>query len=48
MNIIKKEKKRKTLHKSRAGGLAQGEDTEFEPQYHKQTHTKEKIKKKYK
>jgi hypothetical protein len=25
----------KTLHKNRAGGMAQGEGTEFKPQYHK-------------
>jgi hypothetical protein len=25
----------KTLHKNRAGGVAQGEDPEFKPQYHK-------------
>jgi hypothetical protein len=24
----------KTLHKNRAGGVAQGEDPEFKPQYH--------------
>jgi hypothetical protein len=26
---------KKTLHKNRAGGVAQGEDPEFKPQYHK-------------
>jgi hypothetical protein len=33
---------RKTLHKSRAGGVAQAEDPEFKPQYHKQTN-KERV-----
>jgi hypothetical protein len=26
---------KKTLHKNRAGGVAQGESPEFKPQYHK-------------
>jgi hypothetical protein len=31
----------KTLHKNRAGGVAQGEGPEFKPQYHKKV--KQKI-----
>jgi hypothetical protein len=27
--------RKKTLHKKRAGGVAQGVDPEFKPQYHK-------------
>jgi hypothetical protein len=32
-NKIKKKRKKKTLHKNRAGGVAQGEGPEFKPQY---------------
>jgi hypothetical protein len=31
--IIQKTLSQKTLHKNRAGGVAQGEDPEFKPQY---------------
>jgi hypothetical protein len=31
---------RKTVHKNRAGGVAQGEGTEFKSQYHKHNKTK--------
>jgi hypothetical protein len=33
--IVHKTLSRKTLHKNRAGGVAQGEGPEFKPQYHK-------------
>jgi hypothetical protein len=32
------QKKKKTLHKKRAGGVAQGVGTEFKPQYYTHTH----------
>jgi hypothetical protein len=32
--IVHKTLFRKTLHKNRAGGVAQGEGPEFKPQYH--------------
>jgi hypothetical protein len=34
---------KKTLHKNRAAGVAQGEGPEFKPQYHKKERKKEKI-----
>jgi hypothetical protein len=33
--IVHETLSRKTLHKNRAGGVAQGEGSEFKPQYHK-------------
>jgi hypothetical protein len=33
--IVRETLSRKTLHKNRAGGVAQGECPEFKPQYHK-------------
>jgi hypothetical protein len=33
--IVHETLSRKTLHKNRAGGVAQGEGPEFKPQYHK-------------
>jgi hypothetical protein len=33
--IVHKTLSRKTLHKNRAGGVAEGEGPEFKPQYHK-------------
>jgi hypothetical protein len=32
--LVHKNLNRKTLHKNRAGGVAQGEGPEFKPQYH--------------
>jgi hypothetical protein len=40
--IVRETLSRKTLHKNRAGGVAQGEGPEFKPQYH--THTKKSNK----
>jgi hypothetical protein len=33
----------KTLHKNRAGGVAQGEGPEFKPQYHKKKKKKNQL-----
>jgi hypothetical protein len=33
--IVHETYSQKTLHKNRVGGVAQGEDPEFKPQYHK-------------
>jgi hypothetical protein len=33
--IVHETLSRKTLHKNKAGGVAQGEGPEFKPQYHK-------------
>jgi hypothetical protein len=33
--IVRETLSQKTLHKNRAGGVAQGEDPEFKPQYRK-------------
>jgi hypothetical protein len=33
--LLSEAKKKKTLHKNRAGGVAQGECHEFKPQYRK-------------
>jgi hypothetical protein len=38
--LVRETLSRKTLHKNRAGGVAQGEGTEFKPQYCKQTTNK--------
>jgi hypothetical protein len=35
--IVPKTLSRKTLHKNGAGGVAQGDEPEFKPQYQKQT-----------
>jgi hypothetical protein len=37
--IVCKTLSQKTLHKNRAGGVAQDEGPEFKPQYHTHTHT---------
>jgi hypothetical protein len=33
--VVLETSSQKTLHKNRAGGVAQGEGPEFKPQYHK-------------
>jgi hypothetical protein len=38
--IVHKTLSQKTLHKNRAGGVAQGENPEFKPQYQQQNKTK--------
>jgi hypothetical protein len=40
--IVQETLSRKTLHKNRTGGVAQGEDPEFKPQYRKKNQTKTK------
>jgi hypothetical protein len=40
--IVQETLSRKTFHKNRAGGVAQGEGTKFKPQYHKKK-SKNKI-----
>jgi hypothetical protein len=37
--IVCETQSRKTLHKNRADGMAQGEDTEFKPQHRKKKRT---------
>jgi hypothetical protein len=38
--IVHKTPSRKTLHKNRPGGVAQGVGPEFKPQYHQKTERK--------
>jgi hypothetical protein len=41
--IVRETLSQKTLHKNRAGGVTQGKDPEFKPQYHKKKKRKKKL-----